>query len=134
MADPVGTFAALKNQRLLVEEGDTHFMVERNFLIALMAKLIANVKFDENWYLAKYPDVKEAVKRSIVASGREHYLRSGYYEHRMPTSILVDEKWYLEAYPDVAKAIKAGTYKTGQAHFDIAGFHEGRMPYANFEL
>src|ERR1700722_8682569 len=96
MADPFGTFAALRNQGLLAPENNTHFRIERNFLIALMAKRIVNIKFDEAWYLSKYPDVKDAVKRGVVASGREHYILSGYYEHRMPCSILVNEKWYLD--------------------------------------
>jgi hypothetical protein len=134
MADPFGSFAALKNQGLLTEENNTHFRVERNFLISLIAKRLTNIKFDESWYLTKYPDVKEAVKRGLFQSGREHYVLSGYYEHRMPIAIMVNEKWYLEAYPDVAEAMKAGVYKTGQAHFDLAGFREGRMPYANFGL
>jgi hypothetical protein len=134
MPEPFGSFAALKNQGLLAAEDGAHFRVERNFLISLLAKRIANIKFDEAWYLARYPDVKEAVRRGVFSSGREHYMLSGYYEHRMPSSILVDEKWYLDAYPDVAEAMRAGIYKSGQAHFDLAGFREGRMPYANFQL
>jgi hypothetical protein len=134
MAEPFGSFAALKNQGLLAPENNTHFRVERNFLISLIAKRLANIKFDEAWYLNKYPDVKEAVRRGVFPSGREHYVLSGYYEHRMPAAIVVNEKWYLEAYPDVAEAMKAGVYKSGQAHFDLAGFREGRMPYANFQL
>jgi hypothetical protein len=134
MADPFGSLASLKNLGLLVPEGNTHFRVDRNFFIALMSKKLATIKFDEAWYLNKYPDVKEAVKRGVVPSGREHYLQSGYYEHRMPTAIHVNEKWYLEAYGDVAEAIRAGVYKTGQVHFDLAGFREGRLPFANFQL
>jgi len=134
MADPFGTFAALKNQGLLAVEDSTHFRVERNFLIALMAKRIGKIRFDESWYLTRYPDVRDAVKRGVCASARDHYALSGYYEHRMPCAILVDEKWYLDAYPDIADAVKAGVYKSGQGHFDLAGFREGRMPYANFEL
>jgi hypothetical protein len=95
---------------------------------------MANIKFDETWYLSKYPDVKDAVKRGRVASGREHYVQSGYYEHRMPSAIMVNEKWYVEAYPDVAEAIQAGVYKSAQVHFEAAGFQEGRLPYANFQL
>jgi hypothetical protein len=134
MADAFGSLATLKNQALVVPDGNTHFRVERHFFVALMSKKIASIKFDEGWYLSKYPDVKDAVKRGIVPSGREHYVMSGYYEHRMPTPIQVNEKWYLDAYPDVLEAIRAGVYKTGQAHFEIAGFREGRMPYANFQL
>jgi hypothetical protein len=134
MPDAFGTFATLRNQGLLTPENTGHFRVERNFLIALMVKNIASIKFDEAWYLSKYLDVKDAVKRGVVPSGREHYVQSGYYEHRMPCAILVNEKWYLDAYPDVAEAMRAGVYKSGQAHFEMAGFREGRMPYANFQL
>lgn len=132
MAESFESFSVLKNQGLLTPEGSTHFRVERNFLISLMAKKIGDAKFDEAWYLSKYPDVREAIKRGVIASGRDHYLQFGYFENRMPTAILVNEKWYLDTYPDVAKAIKAGIYKSGQAHFDQAGFGEGRFPYANF--
>jgi hypothetical protein len=134
MAEPFGTLAALRNQGLLIPENNTHFRIERNFLISLMASRMTSIKFDEAWYLSKYPDVKDAVKRRVVPSGREHYVLSGYYEHRFPCAILVNEKWYLEAYPDVSEAMKAGVYKSGQAHFELAGFREGRMPYANFQL
>jgi hypothetical protein len=134
MADKLGTFAALRNQGLLALESDNSFRAERNFLIMILAKRIAEIKFDETWYLAKYPDVKDGIRRGKVQSAHEHYCYFGYYEHRMPFSIVVNEKWYLEAYPDVAAAIKTETYKTGQAHFDLAGFREGRLPYANFQL
>ena len=135
MADSFATYAALRNQGLLSHEAsDTHFRVERHFFIALMAKRIENLKFDEAWYLAKYPDVRDAVKRGIVRSAREHYVLYGYYEHRMPTAILVNDRWYLEQYPDVAEAMRRGVYKSAQAHFDAAGFREGRMPYPNFKL
>jgi len=134
MAEAFGSLATLKNQGLLIPESHTHFRVDRNFFIALMAKRLAAIKFDEAWYLTKYPDVKDAVKRGVFASGREHYVLAGYYEHRMPVAIHVNEKWYLEAYPDVAEAIRSGVYKTGQAHFELAGYREGRLPFANFQL
>jgi hypothetical protein len=134
-AEPFGSMASLKNQGLLVpENNNTHFRIERNFLVAIMAKRLAGIKFDEAWYLSKYPDVKEAVKRGIVASGRDHYVAHGFYEHRMPSAIQVNEKWYLDAYPDIAEAIRAGVYKSAQAHFDQAGFREGRLPFPNFQL
>src|ERR1700690_1212144 len=123
-----GSMGSLRNQGLLVAEGDTHFRIERHFLVAIMAPTLAKIKFDEAWYLAKYPDVKDAIKRGIVRSGREHYFHFGYYEHRLPTAILVNEKWYRESYPDVAEAIRGGVYKGAQAHFDLVGFGEGRLP------
>jgi hypothetical protein len=134
MSDAFGSMASLKNQGLLVPESNTHFRIERNFLVSIMAKRLASIKFDENWYLSKYLDVKDAVKRGIVASGRDHYVAHGFYEHRMPVPIVVNDKWYLDAYPDIAEAIRQGVYKNAQAHFDQAGFREGRLPYANFQF
>jgi hypothetical protein len=132
--DAVSSMATLKNQSLLIPEGDAHFRIEKNLLVAMMGSTLSKIKFDEAWYLSKYPDVKDAVKRGTVSSGREHYLLHGYFEHRMPTAIVVNEKWYLDAYKDVAEAIRAGIYKNAQAHFDIAGFREGRLPFANFKF
>jgi hypothetical protein len=134
MTGAFGSFASLINQGLVTGENDAHFRVERNFLISLLAQRIAKIKFDETWYLSRYPDVRDAVKLGVVPSGHQHYVESGYFEHRMPAAILVNEKWYLQAYPDVAEAMRAGVYKSGQSHFDIAGFREGRLPYANFHL
>jgi len=134
MLDAFGSMATLRNQGLLVAENDTHFRIERGFLISIMAARLAKIKFDEAWYLAKYPDVKDAVKRGVLVSGREHYLSHGYYEHRMPVAITVNEKWYLQTYPDVADAIRSGVYKSAQAHFDIVGFRDGRLPFANFKF
>jgi len=134
MAEPFAGMAALKNQRLLVPESNTHFCIERNFLVSIMAKRLATIKFDEAWYLSKYSDVKDAVRRGIVASARDHYVTHGFYEHRMPVAIQVKEKWYLESYPDVSKAIRAGVYKSAQVHFDQAGFRDGRFPFANFQF
>ncbi len=39
-------------------------------------------RFDEQWYLAYYPDVREAVRRGMFASGEEHYERHGRAERR----------------------------------------------------
>ncbi len=41
--------------------------------------------FDEAWYLARYPDVAEAVRRGDLRSGLEHYLVSGRREGRFPS-------------------------------------------------
>jgi hypothetical protein len=134
MSEPFGSFAALKNMDLLAPDTATHFKIEKNLLVSLLAQRIAGIRFDEPWYLTKNPDVRDAVKRGTVPSAKQHYVLHGYYEHRMPAPIQVNEKWYIDAYPDVAKAIQAGIYKSAQAHFDIAGFREGRLPFANFEL
>ena len=65
MADPFGSMASLKNQGLLTQENGTHFRIEKNSVIAIMGKRLGTIKFDEAWYLSKYPDVKDAVKRGL---------------------------------------------------------------------
>lgn len=92
------------------------------------------IKLDEGWYLDAYPDVRDAVERGLVANARHHYVRYGYYEHRLPFSVTVDEAWYLDAYRDVRDAIALGDIKSAQAHFVTRGFREGRLPYPNFRL
>jgi hypothetical protein len=43
--------------------------------------------FDEKWYLAEYPDVKEAVLAGMFSSGLSHYLAYGRRERRRPGPI-----------------------------------------------
>jgi len=39
-------------------------------------------KFDEEWYLFKYPDVASKVRSKQLRSGRQHFIRHGYAEGR----------------------------------------------------
>jgi len=103
-------------------------------LVELLQALLIRVHVDENWYLATYPDVAGAVKRGDMKSGRDHFIRSGYFENRLPAPIRVDERWYLDEYPDVAGAIKSGAFRNGQQHFERNGFKEGRLPVAGWSL
>jgi hypothetical protein len=103
-------------------------------LTELLHVLLAKVSVDESWYLASYPDVAVAVKSGGLKSAREHYIRSGYFENRLPGQIRVDEDWYMNEYPDVLAAIKSGAFKTGQQHFERCGFKEGRLPAADWSL
>lgn len=134
MTESLAPLATLKNRGLLAPDGDAYFRIERHFLISLLADKIAAMPFDESWYLSKYPDVRDAVKRRIVASAHDHFVQFGYLEHRIPRAIAVRERWYLDSYPDVAAALRAGVYKSAQAHFDSVGYQEGRLPYPNFKL
>jgi glycosyltransferase involved in cell wall biosynthesis len=54
--------------------------------------------FNEQWYLAAYPDVQKS-----GMSGAVHYLLHGAAENRKPSPFF-DGKKYLECYPDVAQA------------------------------
>lgn len=103
-------------------------------LMELLQALLVRVKVDEKWYLATYPDVAAAVKKGELTSAREHYIRAGYVENRLPGPIGVDEAWYLKEYPDVSAAIKTGAFKNGQQHFERSGFKEGRLPADGWSL
>lgn len=103
-------------------------------LLELLHALLNGVSVDEKWYLATYPDVAAAVRTGAMKSAREHYIRAGYFENRLPGPIRVDESWYTAEYPDVSAAIKSGAFKSGQQHFERNGFKEGRLPAAGWSL
>src|SRR5690606_32679068 len=77
--------------------------------------------FDEEWYLARNPDVAE-----LVASGgmtaQEHYEVFGQNEGRSP-SPLFDPGYYLDHNVDVATAVALG-HTTAYAHFEEFGHLE----------
>lgn len=97
---------------------------------ALTAKNI----FDEKFYLASNPDVQRAVEKGIIESAEAHYLKTGYFEDKLPAKLLIDEKFYLSRHKDIAEAVRSGEIGSAQAHFERQGFREGRLPYAGFSL
>ncbi len=103
-------------------------------LLELLHALLLRVKVDAAWYLATYPDVAAAVKKGALKSAREHYIRSGYFENRLPAPVKVDEAWYINEYPDVLTAIKSGALSSAQQHFERNGFKEGRLPAPGWSL
>jgi hypothetical protein len=116
-------------------EENTRFVeVNATRLRQLLTGFLLNVEVDEQWYIAAYDDVREAVRAGDMRSAREHYVTAGYFEDRWPRPIEVDEPWYLNAYPDVAEAIRMGKFWTAQHHFQLEGFKEGRQPRADWTL
>lgn len=82
--------------------------------------------FDENFYLASYPDVAAAVAAGVYSSGLQHFQAYGLAEGRVLISPLYDEQLYLQANPDVANAVSTGAM-TGLQHFIQFGEAEGRV-------
>jgi hypothetical protein len=80
------------------------------------------------------PDVRRAVRDGAVKDGREHFVTSGFYEHRLPYEICVDEAWYLECYENVRQAVLAAVFPSGQTHFEALGYREGRLSFGGFSL
>lgn len=93
----------------------------------LVEAIAESIRLNEKWYLQKYPDVKEAVDRGSIASARQHFIKFGFAEGRLPYQPKVDEAWYLKTYSDVADGVKAGRIRSGAQHFLEHGAFEGRL-------
>lgn len=129
------SFGALIASKVVVlSSSSTYFAVDQHLIFQLALPHLMMIEFDEAWYLDTYSDINEAVAGGVLVSAHLHYLRHGYYEHRLPREILVDEEWYVSAHRDVRDAIAQRHYVSGQEHFERAGFREGRLPYPDFVL
>jgi hypothetical protein len=129
------SFATLVNTKVVIPSSRSDYLaVDKHFLQSSLLPLIEKIPLDDAWYLEWYPDVREAIRNRIIASAREHYVRHGYYENRLPYQINVDETWYLNQYTDVREALKQEQYPSGRGHFYTVGFGEGRLPYEGFVL
>lgn len=85
--------------------------------------------FSENWYLYRYSDVADAVKKGNLKNGYEHYIKYGKAEKRQPVPPIpqeYNEGDYLELNQDVAAAIKKGDCTSGSQHYMLSGFKENR--------
>jgi hypothetical protein len=114
--------------------GDHYVELPEVKFLALLKKMLVFVEVDEAWYRATYRDVDDAVRAGHLASAREHYAMSGYFENRFPYAIQVDETWYLAEYPDVGEAIRTGLVSSATQHFENDGFKEGRLPRQGWSL
>ncbi len=89
-------------------------------------------QISETLYLARNPDVAQAVARGDFASGMDHYQRYGAAEGRLQP-VALDEAFYLSQNEDVAKAVAAGHFTSGLQHYLLFGEKEGRDPNALFD-
>lgn len=97
--------------------------------LAILQRILADVDFDEAWYLRANPDVERGIRSGILQSARQHFVDHGYFEGRLPALISVDAAWYVERYPDVADDMRHGRIISAQEHFDQVGYNEGRIPF-----
>ena len=90
--------------------------------------------WDDEAYLQRHADVREAVATGGVRSGLEHFLRYGRFEGRRVGVRAVPE-WpeqaYVEGNKGVAEAIAEGVIDSGLDHFIRFGQFEGRFPGAD---
>jgi hypothetical protein len=131
----ISSFATLINRKILVPSPRTQYVaVEKDHLVDFLKPVLRTIYVDSDWYLLNNPDIVDAIDRGMVSDAADHYVSSGYYEHRMPYEVEVQDDWYLEQYPDVNEAVVRGTFASGREHYYVTGFKEGRLPYANFSL
>jgi hypothetical protein len=102
--------------------------VPRELLARLLDLYISCWDFDEEWYLATYPDIGEAVAKGKFDSGWAHFRAIGYLEGRLGHQPMVDPEWYVNAYPDIAEAMLAGKVTSAADHYIQHGYKEGRLP------
>jgi hypothetical protein len=95
----------------------------------LIGFALESIEVDEDWYIARYSDVREASQsRGSKSYATEHYRSHGFLEGRLPRDPVVDEEWYRKCYPDVDEAIRLGREVSAKSHFLDQGYHEGRKP------
>jgi hypothetical protein len=107
--------------------GTDEVTVSRQLLEFLLCCVLDHVDFDEQQYQQANPDVAAAIKQKKMHSGREHFIKTGYFEGRSG-GVRVDEAWYLARNPDVAAAKKTGKFVSGAAQYRLAGASEWRVP------
>jgi hypothetical protein len=134
-AIPVVSFAHLSNAKLVMVSPKPHYyVVEKYFLQNCLRCMTERIPVDQNWYRSKYPDVADAIEAGLVADARDHYVRHGYFEHRMPFAISVDTPWYLDRNADVREAVAQRHFSSAQEHFEVVGYREGRLPFEGFAI
>jgi hypothetical protein len=111
-----------------MKTNDDEVKVPRKLLASLLDLYISCWDFDEEWYLATYPDIQTAVSQGKFTSGWAHFKAVGYLEGRLGSRPVVDSEWYLERYPDIAQAMLEGKVTSAADHFENYGYAEGRLP------
>jgi len=117
------------------DTGEGHYveLLETKFM-DIIRLLLVQVDVDEKWYRQHYADVDQAIRAGHIVSARDHFIKSGYFENRLPRAVKVNERWYLEEYPDVAAAIQYGVFTSATQHFERDGYREGRLPSEDWSL
>ncbi len=119
-----------KSLQFKAADGEVQVSLPYDELVRLVKLMACSVRVDENWYLARNPDVVAAIRSGQIRNARQHWVEFGYFEGRLPGPLAVDPDWYLSRYPDVAQAMVAGATLSPLSHFLDCGYQEGRLPAA----
>jgi hypothetical protein len=102
--------------------------IPTQLLKELLRIVASTLPFELDFYLATYPDIREAYKAGRIADPRTHFIEAGYMEGRFGSKPNVDENYYRNTYPDVEAAIAAGELNSALEHYLRGGAFEGRLP------
>ncbi len=112
----------------VVEDIDTSSPVRTVGISIENGAMRCGERFDEQFYLATYPDVRAAVAAgTLFKSGWEHYRQIGKRELRLGAPPPFDEEFYLDSYPDVKAAVLNKSVASGYAHYQSIGRSENRL-------
>ena len=114
-----------------LQDPDGRVWIPTRFLRFLLSQLADALPVDEHLYAADNPDVAAAHEAGQLASLREHFTQTGYFEARPLPVRLVDEHWYLTEYPDAGNAVARGAVTDGAQHYALRGRTEGRVGSAS---
>jgi hypothetical protein len=82
--------------------------------------------FDESFYRARYPAVREALKDGRLGSGLDHYRETGFNDGWQAFDL--DEAWYTAQYPMAAFEVAHGDYHDPMHHYAEVGRARGYKP------
>jgi hypothetical protein len=102
--------------------------VPTQLLKELLTIVASTLPFDLDFYLATYPDIREAFGTGRIANPRTHFIEEGYIEGRFGSKPNIDEEFYKNTYPDVKAAIATGVVESAFDHYMRAGAFEARFP------
>ncbi len=114
----------LKHMRAIEFRDGENVSVDLGKLKQLISYIVDKEPFDEDWYVATYPDVKTALKKGTLESAKRHYVETGYFEGRLPGLGEFDATTYIQKNSDLAHMTSEEALK----HFIYTGYSEGR-PY-----
>ena len=117
----------LENWRRFSTEEQTLTLPKRA-MSRLLFDLYRAYGFDEQDYLGRYEDVRNAVRRGELESGLQHYCTSGFFEGRLANLQVFDQDYYVRRNADVWKALEKGELAGAYEHFVTTGVNEGRAP------
>lgn len=126
MLDEYDVLTVFRRLALVPKTADNNNVTVTKTVVRDLLKMALADRFDEAWYLERYPDVAEALRKGVIQSGFDHYASAGVYEGRVPYAFPIDELDYLNRHRDVARSLTQGPYKTAAEHFYAVGFVEGR--------